>query len=152
MGVLSELPADHSRAGIRTTGDLLRTIRTVVVVGGVLAVLKWLWQLVAVERHELDIAVFIFFIAAGVGLFALRKHKRHWYGSVELVFAVFAGFESIKKMPEFEGYLAFGAALYVFVRGLDNIDHALQERAKARAEARARAAVALQAALTGTTK
>jgi len=91
------------------------------------------WPLVA--RSVATAFFFPVFGAAGAVLFYWRQHYRLQYGVFEVLIGVAAAWYAAVHSPSgilFERALQLSAGLYIVVRGLDNVDKAIDQTRFAR--------------------
>lgn len=62
-------------------------------------------------------------ISIGMGLYFIREKQRIFYGWLEIVFALISGWYGVSKMATagFAEAISVVAAIYLMVRGIDNI-------------------------------
>jgi hypothetical protein len=80
------------------------------------------------SQFWINIIGVILILVVGILLYLLRERKRVWYGCVEVVFAIAYGLYAINKV-ETVGYIetiSIIAAVYLVVRGIDNIVEGLK--------------------------
>ncbi len=71
-------------------------------------------------------------IASGALLYGFRCRRPAWYGLVEIIIGMIFAFYTIKlltkiSMPEANGIFSAAGALYIIVRGFDNIYRSLRK-------------------------
>lgn len=106
----------------------------------ILSALEWLvllvvtgvfaWQavepVIGILQALLNRPVVLVFVGLMLGnvLYALRRARKDFYGLIEVLFAVIAfGIVGADKTPEFTAKsIAFISAIYVYIRGVTNIE------------------------------
>lgn len=114
---------------------LLFMLLSMVIVGQMLLIfglgeqITWLLSEANEYRPIYRIATFALAILAGATLFRLRKRRRGYYGALELSVAVlalsvFVGRDAPASFPEW--LAGFVGPIYIAIRGLDNMDQAME--------------------------